>query len=65
MVLIVAFGVIAGLGVLWLDSARAAVGPLPGRRLILPADARFVMGFDVKRFTASPCLRPLRRAARA
>jgi len=27
---------------------------LPGEALILPADARFVMGFDVKRFTASP-----------
>lgn len=50
---VVAVGVVAGLG-LWLSSARAAVGPLPGEALILPADARFVMGFDVKRFTASP-----------
>lgn len=51
---VVAVGVVAGLGALWLGSARAAVGPLPGEALILPAEARFVMGFDVKRFTASP-----------
>jgi hypothetical protein len=51
---VVALGLIAGLGALWLDPARAAVGPLPGQALILPADARFVMGFDVKRFAASP-----------
>jgi hypothetical protein len=51
---VVALGLIAGLGALWLDPARAAVGPLPGEALILPADARFVMGFDVKRFAASP-----------
>ena len=52
--IVVALGVIAGLGALWLDSARAAVGPLPAEALVLPADARFVMGLDVKRFTASP-----------
>jgi hypothetical protein len=53
-VVVVVVGIIAGLGALWLNPARAAVGPLPGEALILPADARFVMGFDVKRFTASP-----------
>ena len=53
-VVIVALGVTAGLGVLWLDSARAAVGPLPGEGLVLPADTQFVMGFDVKRLVASP-----------
>ena len=53
-VLVVALGVIAGLGALWLDSARAAVGPLPGEGLVLPADTQFVMGFDVKRLVASP-----------
>ena len=53
-VVIVALGVIAGLGVLWLDSARADVGPLPAEGLVLPAETRFVMGVDVKRFTASP-----------
>jgi len=51
---VVVVGVIAGLGALWLNPARAAVGPMPGEALILPADARFVMGFDVRRFTASP-----------
>jgi hypothetical protein len=39
---------------LWLSPARAAVGPLAAEALILPADATFVMGFDVKRFAASP-----------
>ncbi len=53
-VMIVALGVVAGLGVLWLDSARADVGPLPGKGLVLPAETRFVAGLDVKRFTASP-----------
>ena len=52
--IVVVLGLVAGLGALWLNQARAAVGPLPGEALVLPADARFVMGFDVKRFTASP-----------
>lgn len=51
---VVAVGVVAGLGALWMDPARAAVGPLAGEALILPKDSRFVMGFDVKRFAASP-----------
>jgi hypothetical protein len=51
---IVAVGVITGLGALWLDPARAAIGPLPGEALILPQDAKFLMGLDVKRFAASP-----------
>src|SRR5512146_1724324 len=51
---IVALGVVAGIGALWLDPARASVGPLPAQALVLPGDARFVMGFDVQRFTASP-----------
>ncbi len=51
---IVALGVLAGLGALFLNPARAAVGPLPASSLVLPADARFVIGFDVQRFTASP-----------
>ncbi len=51
---VVVLGMLAGLGALVLDPARAAVGPLPAAALVLPADARFVMGFDVKRFTASP-----------
>lgn len=51
---VVVVGVGAGVGALWLNPARAAVGPLAGAALILPADAKFVMGFDVKRFAASP-----------
>jgi len=52
-VLVVVLGVVAGLGALWLDSARAAVGPLPGESLVLPADTQFVMGVDVQRLTSS------------
>ncbi len=51
---VVALGVMAALGALWLGSARAAVGPLPAEALVLPADARFVVGIDVHRFAASP-----------
>jgi hypothetical protein len=51
---VVLVGALAALGVLVLEPARAAVGPLPGEGLALPADARFVAGFDVKRLTASP-----------
>ena len=51
---VVVLGLVAGVGALWLNQARAAVGPMPGEALVLPADSRFVMGFDVKRFTASP-----------
>jgi hypothetical protein len=52
--LVVVIGVVVGLGALALDPARAAVGPLPAEGLALPADARFVMGLDVKRLVASP-----------
>jgi hypothetical protein len=51
---VVVLGVLAGLSALYLDPARAAVGPLPGEALVLPADSRFVIGFEVKRFVASP-----------
>jgi hypothetical protein len=51
---VVGTGVAIALGALWLDPARASVGPLPGHGLLLPADSRFVMGVDVKRLTASP-----------
>ena len=51
---VVVVGVVAGVGALWMSPARAAVGPLAGEALILPADARFVIGLDLKRFTASP-----------
>jgi hypothetical protein len=51
---VVGTGVLAGLSALYLDPARAAVGPVPAEGLVLPADARFVMGVDVKRLTSSP-----------
>jgi hypothetical protein len=51
---VVGVGVVGALGALYLDPARAAVGPLPAEGLALPADTRFVMGFDVQRFVASP-----------
>ena len=51
---VVAVGVLVALGALVLEPARAAVGPLPGEGLALPGDARFVVGFDVKRLTDSP-----------
>jgi hypothetical protein len=40
-----------------LDPARAAVGPLPAEALVLPADASFLVGLDVRRFVASPFYR--------
>jgi hypothetical protein len=46
--------VAAGVGALYLDPARAAVGPLEAEALALPADSRFVLGLDVKRFVSSP-----------
>jgi hypothetical protein len=51
---VVALGAMAALGALYLDPARAAVGPLPAEGLMLPADARFLIGVDVKHLTASP-----------
>src|SRR5262245_30194538 len=51
--ILVAAGVLAALGALYLDPARAAVGPLPGFGLSLPSDTRFVVGIDVQRLTAS------------
>jgi hypothetical protein len=50
---VVALGVTGALSALFLDPARAAVGPLPAEGLVLPADARFVMGVDVRRLTSS------------
>jgi hypothetical protein len=51
---IVGVGLAAAGGAVLLDPARAAVGPLPPEALVLPADASFVGGIDVKRFVASP-----------
>ena len=52
--ILVAVGVAVAVGAFYLDPARAAVGPLPAEGLSLPADTRFVMGFDVHRFVDSP-----------
>ncbi|HSB61844.1 MAG TPA: hypothetical protein VLI67_09000 [Vicinamibacteria bacterium] len=61
---VVGLGSLAAVGALYLDPARAAVGPLPAEGLLLPADARFVVGVDVRRFTASPFYRKFRAEAR-
>ena len=52
--LVVGVGAVAAVGALYLDPARAAVGPLEAEGLALPADSKFVLGLDVKRFVASP-----------
>jgi hypothetical protein len=52
--LVVGTGAMAAVGALYLDPARAAVGPLPPQALSIPAGTRYVMGLDVKRFVASP-----------
>jgi len=62
--LVVGLGSLAAVGAVYLDPARAAVGPLPPEGLLLPADARFVAGLDVKRFTASPFYKRFRAQAR-
>lgn len=51
---VVGLGLALALGALVLDPARASVGPLPAEGLVLPANAKFVMGLDVKRFVQSP-----------
>jgi hypothetical protein len=51
---VVGLGLALALGALVLDPARAYVGPMPAEGLVLPADAKFVMGLDVKRFVQSP-----------
>ncbi len=51
---VVGLGLALALGALVLDPARAAVGPLPAEGLVLPADTRFVVGLDVRRFVQSP-----------
>ena len=52
--IVVGVGAVAALGALYLDPARAAVGPLEAEALALPADSRFVIGLDVQRFVKSP-----------
>src|SRR5262245_29913349 len=50
---VMAVGIAAALGALFLDPARAAVGPLPPDAMALLPQARFVMGLDVRRFADS------------
>src|SRR5262245_4295889 len=57
---VVAVGAATGVGVYYLDPARAAVGPLPAEALSLPASATFVAGVDVRRFVASPLYKKMR-----
>ena len=57
-------GLAIALGSLFLGSARASVGPLPGEGLSLPKDARFVAGVDVKRLTESPLYKRFRTESR-
>jgi hypothetical protein len=52
--IVVGVGAAAAVGALYLDPARAAVGPLEAEALALPADSRFVIGLDVQRFVSSP-----------
>jgi hypothetical protein len=61
---VVGLGSLAAVGALYLDPARAAVGPLPAEGLLFPADSRFVIGLDVKRFTASPFYQRYKAQAR-
>jgi hypothetical protein len=53
-VAVVLVGAAVAGGALFLGSAKAAVGPMPGEALLLPADAKFVGGIDVRRFVQSP-----------
>jgi len=57
---VVVLGVAGALGALLLDATRAAAGPLPTEGLILPADARVVMGVDVRSFTGSELYQQLK-----
>ena len=61
---VVGLGSLVAVGAFFLDPARAAVGPLPAEGLLLPADSRFVVGLDVKRFTASPFYQKFQAQAR-
>jgi len=60
---VVVAGLLAGLGAFGAEPGAGVRGAAAGEALVLPADARFVMGFDVKRFTTSRSI-PLRVAAR-
>jgi hypothetical protein len=50
---VVGVGALLAVGAIYLSPARAAVGPMPAEGMILPADTRFVVGLDVRRFVQS------------
>src|ERR1051325_3060569 len=50
--LTVGVGALVAMGALYLDPARAAVGPLPAEGLAFPADTRVIMGLDSHRMVA-------------
>lgn len=61
---VVGLGSLAAVGALYLDPARAAVGPLPAEGLLFPAETRFVVGLDVKRLVSSPLYQRFKAQAR-
>lgn len=63
-IVVVGLGSLAAVGALYLDPARAAVGPLPAEGLLFPADTRFVVGLDVKRLVSSPLYARFKTQAR-
>lgn len=63
-ILVVGLGSLVAVGALYLDPARAAVGPLPAEGLLFPADTRFVIGLDVKRLVSSPLYQRFKAQAR-
>jgi hypothetical protein len=61
---VVTVGALVAMGAIYLSPARAAVGPMPAEGLILPADTRFVVGLDVRRFVQSELYTTNRRTMR-
>ena len=61
---VVTVGTLVAMGAIYLSPARAAVGPMPAEGLILPADTRFVVGLDVRRFVQSELYTTNRRTMR-
>jgi len=61
---VVTVGALLAMGAIYLSPARAAVGPMPAEGLILPADTRFVVGLDVRRFVQSELYTTNRRTMR-
>ena len=60
---VVVAGALVGLAAKGLDATRPGLGPLPAAALVLPSDATFVMGFDVKRLMSSPIYERMEKSA--